>query len=162
MELKSLKAKLGLIISMIMLIIFTVVLVYYNSILNERAIESSVQLLSNAGIKFESELKNEIEKTKMQGDMLGLIFSKIIDKGGLNAESDKLLRSTLNNNPNIYRLSIVYLGDEIISDNLSEKQRNFEQKMNYLNMLRTKKGIVKNTDSHLDNLKLKLLKKKTS
>ncbi|MEN8122290.1 MAG: GAF domain-containing protein [Bacteroidota bacterium] len=159
MKFKSLKIKLGLIISMIMLIIFIIVLSYYNFILNERMINSSVQFLSNAGIKYESELLKEIESTKTRGDVLAIIFSKIINEGEINVDSDKLLRSILNNNPNLNRLSIVYIGDEVIPDSLSNKQLDFNQKMNFLTMERAKNGIVKNTNPQIDNLKFRLFKK---
>ena len=98
MKFKSLKIKLGLIISMVILIVFILVFSYYNSILNERVINSSSQLLSNAGLKYEAELLKEIEKTKTRGDILALIFSKIINEGEINAESD--------NNPESLRLSL--------------------------------------------------------
>ena len=159
MKFKSLKIKLGLIISMVILIIFILVFSYYNSILNERVINSSIQLLSNAGLKYEAELIKELEKTKARGDVLALIFSKIINEGEINAESDKLLRSILNNNPNIYRLSISYVGDDVIIDSLSNKQTGFKQKMNFLNMFRVNKDIVKNTNPQIDKIKLKLFKK---
>lgn len=160
MKFKSLKVRLSLIISTIMLIIFIIVLLYYNFIINKQVINTSVQLLSNVAIKYESELLSEIENTKTRGDILALIFSKIIIKGELNADSEKLLKSILYNSPNMYRLSIAYIGDEIISDSLLHEKTDFEQKMNFLNMVRTKKGIVKNTDPQIDNLKLKLFKKK--
>ena len=159
MKFKSLKIKLSLIISMIVLITFVLLFSYYHVILNERVINSSIQLLSKAGIKYESELLKEIENTKTRGDVLALIFSKIINEGEINAESDKLLRSILNNNPNIYRISVAYVGSEIGLDSLSNKQVDFQQKMNFLNMFRDENDIVKNTKPQVDDIKLKLLKK---
>jgi PAS domain S-box-containing protein len=156
---KSLKTKLGLIISTIMLVVFIIVLIYYNFIISERVLDSSVQLMSNAASSYESNLLIELENAKVRGDVLSPVFSKTIDKSKLDKGSEKLLISILINNPNIYRFSIAYTGDEIIFDSLLNKQADFEKKMEFLNIVRTKNGIEKNTDTPKDNLKLKLFKK---
>jgi len=156
---KSIKAKLGTIISAAMLVVFVVVLSYYNIIINDRVVSSSVQLLTNKGIKYEAGLLNEFGKAKTRGDILALFFAKKITNNEIDDELDWLLKSILNNNSNIYRINISYVSNEVISDSLLKNGVYFEKKMKSLNMVRTKNGIIKNTEPLTDNPKIKLIKK---
>ncbi len=157
---KTLKFKLGLIVSTIMLMVFIVVLLYYNSILKDRAINSSVQILSNLALEHESELLNEIENAKAKSDVLALIFSKNVKTAKLNTDTYKLLSSVLENDPKIYSITIAYVGqDEVNSDSSLNVKQNINQKMNYLNVNRSEAGIVINADPLTESLKEKLLKK---
>jgi hypothetical protein len=86
---KSLKFKLGLVVSIIMLLAFIIIFIYYNAILNERVIKTSVQLLSKTAAKYESDLINEIEISKERGDLLARIFLKKIKEGSLDQDTEK-------------------------------------------------------------------------
>ena len=159
---KSLKYKLSIVVSVIMLLAFIIVLIYYNSVLYERATKSSVQLLTKTAAKYESGLIYEIGLSKARCDMLAQIFAKKIHDGNLGKDTEKLLQTILIDNPNINGFRLAYIKKDL---NLSKRQDNnkeLETGMNYMNLLRSPKGIVKNNTMPNDPLKLKLFKKKLS
>jgi PAS domain S-box-containing protein len=159
---KSLKFKLGLVVSIIMLLAFIIIFIYYNAILNERVIKTSVQLLSKTAAKYESDLINEIEISKERGDLLARIFLKKIKEGSLDQDTEKLLRSLLVDNPNISGYRVAYINSAQNSVNLSVEQKELEPDLTYINLMQTPKGIVRSDAKPQDPLKLKLFKKKLS
>ncbi len=159
MKFNSLKEKLSLIISVIVFVVFVVLLVYHNTIIQEQNNKLAYRFMENNALRYSSLLQNEFDRIKSKNDVLALVISKKIDDKSRIGEIEKLLKPIVNNNEGIYRITFAYFDtDTQVLDSISETVEG-GMKTLYLNVIKTLKGTKQNNLAPDDHLKLELFKK---
>ncbi|MBN1252023.1 MAG: GAF domain-containing protein [Bacteroidales bacterium] len=141
---KSLNKKIGVLLSIVLLLTFTIVLTYYNFSLKSRINFESEQLLLKIGNQYEKLLSGEINKMQSISEILSLNISKNIDNEDFTEEIAGTFKNIIYNNDKIYNISLVTTKSKELPDSLIIKELDTDSVYFYsISFSKTTDGIVK-------------------